>query len=78
MLATAWHFDLRQLIQVADPWIDYGLSQMDDEGAMEKEWVQQLKTILDLVACLRGASGVSYVEGNALVTHSQTRIQDVD
>jgi hypothetical protein len=76
-LATAWHFDLQQLIEVAQPWIDYGLSQMDDGGEME-EWVEQLKTVLELVACFRGASGVSYLEGDVLVTHSQSRFADLE
>ena len=42
-----------------------------------KQVVQQVNTLLDILACFRDASGVSYFEDKALVSHIQMRFEDL-
>ena len=38
---------------------------------------QQVHDVLDVLKCFRGVSSVTYLEGNAMVTHRQCRFQDL-
>ncbi len=77
-LATAWHFDMRQLVQAVRPWVDYGVAVASQRESADEEVVSQIRSVLDLLACWRDASGVSYFEDGALVSHSQVRLTDLE
>ncbi len=77
-LATAWHFSLRRLAEVARPWVHYGWKVAgENASSVDEEVVQQVDTILDLIGCIRDVSGVSFFENDALVTRMQSRIEDL-
>ena len=50
---------MRQLIQVAQPWVDYGMKRASENGAVDEQVVQQVNTILDILACFRDATQVA-------------------
>ena len=77
-LASAWHFNLRQLVQAARPWVDYAVKVGSERESVDDEIVSQVRSVLDLLACFRDASGVSYFEDGALVSHSQMRLSDLE
>ncbi len=78
-LAAAGYLDFARLIDAFKPWIDYGmkLSGADAQDGPMGNVSQQVHDILDVLKCFRGISSVTYLEGNALVTHSQWNFEDL-
>ena len=82
-LASAGQLDFARLLQALEPWIDYGLQlglgmAEDQPGDGPMGGIpQQVHDVLDVLQCFRGVSSVTYLEGNAMVTHSQCRFQDL-
>ncbi len=82
-LASAGQLDFARLLQALEPWIDYGLQlglgmAEDQPGDGPLGGIpQQVHDVLDVLQCFRGVSSVTYLEGNAMVTHTQCRFQDL-
>ncbi|MHB8957566.1 MAG: hypothetical protein ACYC4U_31780 [Pirellulaceae bacterium] len=84
-LAAAGHLDMARLLEALEPWVDYGLqgglgmSEDDEqpEGGPMGNIPQQVHDVFDVLKCFRGLSSVIYLEGNAMVTHTQRRYQDL-
>jgi hypothetical protein len=78
-LATAWMFRMNQLIGTFRPWLDYAVKQAEAQGeAPDEEILSQVSTVLDVLECIRTASGIGYLEDGAYVSHSRTEFQDLE
>jgi hypothetical protein len=77
--------DFGGIIAAARPWIEQialpaALEQMPDNappGAGKKDIPAQVKTVLDVIACLQSFTSVTYREGDVTVTHSLLVIRDL-
>jgi hypothetical protein len=82
-LATAGHLDFARLVESVEPWVDYALQIVmgfDLEGGAAGpmgDIPQQVHDALDVLKCFRGVSGVTYQEGNAMITHTEVRFEDL-
>ena len=78
-LAAAGQLDFARFIDALTPWIDYGmkLNGADGEDGPLGNMSQQVHDVLDVFKCFRGFSSVTYLEGNALTTHSLWRFEDL-
>jgi hypothetical protein len=78
-LAAAYQFHFARLLDAIDPWVDYGmmLSGQDMEQTPMGNIKQQVHDVLDVLKCFRGVSSVTYLEGEALVSHAQWRFEDL-
>ena len=80
-LAAAAQFNWAGLAEALTPWIDYGFNLATDGIGENPEFnaiKDQIHTGLDVLKCFRGYSSVTYVEGKAMVTHHQSRYQDLE
>ncbi len=78
-LAVAVWFNWAALLDVATPWIDYGLEQIDEArlGGDRAAAIDQIHVLLDVLKCYRCLTLESYLEEGCLVTHSLWEIHDV-
>jgi hypothetical protein len=78
--------DFGGMVQAMRPWIEQLavpaiLQQAPDNappGVTKKEIPAQVKTVLDVIGCLRTFTAVTYREGTATVTHSEMVIKDLE
>jgi hypothetical protein len=76
---SAAHFNWAGLVSAAEPWVDYFLAAVHSGADENFQQVRsQVHTILEVVKVLRSYTSVSYPEGGAVVTHSETIIQDIE
>jgi hypothetical protein len=84
-LASAGQLEFAKLLEVIEPWVDYGfqlymmigVAQQPGAGPMGNI-PQQIHDAFDVLKCFRGVSSVTYLEGNAMVTHAQWRFEDLE
>jgi len=76
-LAFAWQFKVNRLVDLARPWVAYGLQVAKAEGTEDPEVAAQIHTVLDVLSCLRTCNGIGYVEGDATVSYSRLEYQDL-
>ena len=60
------------------PWVDYGFSIAENEGAVDEEVQEQVGVVLDVIGCFRTVNGVSYFEDDAFVSHVKSTFVDLD
>lgn len=75
-LASALRFNFAGLLDAIAPWIDYGISLSEDEN-LGPDVQEQIHTGISILKCFRGASAVTYQEGDTWVTHTELRFQDL-
>jgi hypothetical protein len=78
-LAVAWHVDVAGFADALGVWAEYGFDNDSEEGVDAEEVKharERMKGSVEFLKCLRGISSVSYVEGGALVTHSEWNVVD--
>jgi hypothetical protein len=79
-------FDFGGFVQALRPWVEQLalpaiLQQAPDDappGLGKKEIPAQVKTVLDVLGCLRTFTSVTYREGTVTVTHSEMVIRDLE
>jgi hypothetical protein len=84
-LQAAAVVDFAGLIGALRPWVEQfilplALSDVPADapkGLSRMEITDQVRTVLDVLQCFRGASSATYREGNAIVTHSEMVFQDL-
>lgn len=74
-LASAFKFNFAGLLDAVAPWVDYAITVSGAE--VDANITDQIATGFEIAKCLRGASGVTYKEGDAWVTHYEMHIQDL-
>ena len=72
---AAFHLDFAGLLTAISPWIDYGITLSSSPEAASM--APQVNQVIEVLQCFRGVSGVTYQEGNAMVTHSLWRFEDL-
>ncbi len=87
-LAGATVFDFPQLVQSASPWIELAAGQIISESLgkggqqvpddQRAAIMSQVRTVLEVLQVFRGGTSATYVESDALVTHSETVIKDLE
>jgi hypothetical protein len=80
-LAAAVRLDWAALVDAATPWVDFGVEHMAASkriGESEKKAIaEQVHTGLEVFKALRTISSESYLDEDALITHTITEIRDV-
>jgi len=90
-LAAAVYFDWAGLVDAVTPWVEFGVEKhgdqflqgLDDSSGKDQGdkgaagILGQVRTVLDVLKVLRGSTSATYLEGNVLVTHSETVFRDV-
>ncbi len=79
-LQSAFHWNVAGCVDAVGEWVDFAILASGIGGADNEEGPSmqaQVKAGLDLARCIRGISAVSYVEGDALVTHGQMVVRDL-
>lgn len=82
-LAGAVYFDWAALMDALGPWVDYGADVAkqqagnDDGGKQVEDVAKQVKDVLAILKCFRTYSSAAYIEGKALVTHSEAIYRDL-
>jgi hypothetical protein len=92
-LAAASYFSFARLIDTLHPWIEYGIEAgagmagplLGAAGGVEpteppdvKPIIDQVRSVLLVLKSFRGYSSVTYVDGDAMVTHSEWHFQDLE
>lgn len=81
---VAW-VDFAGMLKTARPWIEkLGVPALQKEakdgapeGLRKEDIPPQVATLLDVLSCLKSAAAVTYREGNNMVTHSVTVVEDI-
>jgi hypothetical protein len=84
-LASALYCDWPAFVDALTPWIEMGARLagpqlgVAEEGDDKKldEILKQVRTVLDVLKCLRGYSSCSYLENGVLVTHGEVVVRDL-
>lgn len=82
-LAGAVYFDFDGIVEMLNPWIDYGVkTSMNGQDPDEIE--QQVGMIMmnvdfvsDILSCFKGVSAAMYQEDGATVTHTESLYEDL-
>lgn len=76
--------DFAALTAAARPWVEQALpaalAEVPDDtppGLGKKDIPDQVRTVLDVLGCLRRYASVTYREGGVTVTHSELQIRDL-
>lgn len=77
-LLSAVYFDWAGFVDALTPWVDYGFDQAGKSGQDLDSIAKQVRTVAEVLKCLRTVTSVTYIEGNAVVTHSEVVIRDVE
>lgn len=72
-LASATYLDWAGLVQAVTPWVDFGMQQ----GRAPDDIRDQVRTVLQILQCLRSFSSVTYIEDGAVVSHDETVVRDL-
>jgi hypothetical protein len=92
-LGSAMVFDFAGLVDAVRPWVEYGvkyyavgvspgedvsekLKALENEPQM-KFVLGDIRTGAEILKCLKGSTSITYLEGEATVTKSVTRIEDL-
>lgn len=75
-LAAAFHFDFPALVDTIWPWVGYGMQVYGADAEMA-QYMQMVEPGLEVAKCFKGVTGISYVEGDAMVTHTEWRFEDL-
>ncbi len=85
-LAGATHLNWPALFDALMPWVEWGVrtagplfagGDEDRQDQMVKGILDQVRDVADLLKVFRSYSSITYVEGGAVVTHSETVIRDL-
>jgi hypothetical protein len=84
-LTGAMYFNWPGVVDAVAPWVEYATNRaLDDQlgpGAPPKareDVLKQVRTVLDVLRCWRGATAATYLEDGALVTHSESVYRDLE
>ena len=78
-LAYATYLDFARLISVLKPWVRYGLTvaAQQQDNQMISMVAPQLEAVMDVLACLRQRTSVTFEDGSSLVTHYKQQVRDL-
>ncbi|MFO0878572.1 MAG: hypothetical protein U0840_14625 [Gemmataceae bacterium] len=71
--------DWPQFINVAMPWVEYGIENSGLVPGKEEAagLLKQARVIAEILKCYKGSSSASYLEDGKLVTHGQATVKDL-
>ena len=84
-LAGASYFNWPAFVDAVGPWVIYGLELAKvekalpgggDEKKSREEIFKQVRTVLDVLKCIRVSTSATYLEQGVLITHSETVVRD--
>ncbi len=76
-LAGAVYFNWPVFVDALRPWVLFGVEMAQLEKQMPGQNVlMQVNTVLDVLKVFRQSTSATYIEGGALITHSETVIRD--
>ena len=76
---SASYFSWEGLVDAVMPWVDYGLTLArpnDGEDGMDVRG--QVRTVLAVLKVFRNTASVTTIEGDAVVTHSESIVRDIE
>ena len=89
-LGAAFQFNFAGLLDAVSPWIDYVMAVMGMPvnaqaqpgmgmaGNPMANIGPQIDDVMEVLKCFRGVSGVTYKQGDAMVTHAEWRFEDLE
>ena len=81
-LSAGFYLDFPALVDALTPWLELGVGQALKETVKDKQQVAEgmkaLATVLKVLKCVQATSSATYTEGSATVTHSATKVKDID
>ncbi len=92
-LAAASSFSFARLMDTLQPWIEYGIEvgagaagqllggAIGDEPTEPPDVepiLAQVRSVMTILKCFRGYSSATYIDGDAMVTHSEWHFQDLE
>lgn len=82
-LAAVTLLDWATLMDALQPWVAYGLKQAHDllpadDNPATKDLAGQVKTLLNVLKCMRGFVTLTTIEGDVMVSRSETIFRDLD
>jgi hypothetical protein len=74
-----WSVNFAGLVDVIHPWVKYGLTLVDTfvPGTLPAEGGDTVAAVFDILKCWRGSSGITYFEGKAAVSFTETVFEDL-
>jgi hypothetical protein len=79
--ASAFYCNWPALLKGLSPWIDYGVKQAiatrGEDAKAAEEILKQVHTLLEILAVLRDAGSVTYVEDKVTITHGEMVFKDI-
>jgi hypothetical protein len=85
-LLWAAHFRCAEMLEMLKPWADYGIKVAIEQGDEDAQnavaavgFVKpQVDQLIEVLQCLHSITATTYRDGDAWVTHSETRIIDLE
>jgi hypothetical protein len=72
--ASAFYLDWAGLMDAVAPWADYGLQH----AGVDNNITEQVQAVLEILKVFRSATGVTYLEGDVVVSHAEMIFRDLD
>jgi len=76
-LYSASHVNWSGMLDAIYPWVEYTADNVPAGVINKDDVLKQTKGVFDVLKCFRHTSSATYQEGAAIVTHSETIIQDL-
>ncbi|MEM8677979.1 MAG: hypothetical protein AAGF97_01380 [Planctomycetota bacterium] len=79
-LATAFHLDFAGMIDHVKPWLDYGIQRAAEQqgNQMILMFTPQIDSLIEVMACFKSYTSVTYAEGDSLVTFYRQEFGDLE
>ena len=84
-LSGAAYLDFAGVVDAATPWVEFGMDKILESQAggpvpaKNREAVLgQVRTVLEVLKCFRGATSATYLEGGVRVTHHEAVFRDLE
>lgn len=85
-LASAAYFDFAGFFDFVGTWVDYGLNnrlavsaeQPAGCNAQQDDVLKQVRTVFEVLKCLRSYSSATYQQNGVWITHRETLIRDLE
>ena len=81
--AAATIYNAPAFVDLLTPWADFAVSSAQAAGGVQldaqtlKGYMDQLHTVLGILKVFKGSTSSTYIEGDAIVTHSESVVRDI-
>lgn len=76
-LASVWQFNFAKFVEALSPWVKYGMMLNANPEHHGREIHQQIETVMQVLRCFDGATGIAYDENRAFVQKYRSWFKDL-